>query len=57
VRVARCGLTGTRTASIAIAANAIAEKNPYCGKHVMFGEILERLVIEATTASIKGNLE
>ena len=48
--------TGTGTDSIAIAADPIAEKVQYCGKHVVFGEVLARLVIEAITSSIKGNL-
>ncbi len=47
--------TGTGTDSIAIAANPIAEKIQYCGKHVVFGEILARLVMEAVTSSVKGN--
>ena len=47
--------TGTGTDSIAIAADPMAEKIQYCGKHVVFGEILARLVIEAVTSSIKRN--
>jgi hypothetical protein len=42
---------------MATGANPIAEKNPCCGRHVMLGEILTRLGIEAIVASIKGNLE
>ena len=49
--------TGTGTDSIAIAADPMAEKIQYCGKHVVFGEILACLVIEAVTSSIKGNFE
>jgi adenosylcobinamide hydrolase len=48
--------TGTGTDSIAIAADPKAEKMQYCGKHVLFGEILARLVIEALTSSIKGTV-
>jgi adenosylcobinamide amidohydrolase len=47
--------TGTGTDSIVIAADPKAEKMQYCGKHVLFGEILARLVIEALTSSIKGS--
>ena len=47
--------TGTGTDSMAIAADPKAEKIKYCGKHVVFGEILARLVIEAVTSSINGN--
>jgi adenosylcobinamide amidohydrolase len=47
--------TGTGTDSIAIAADPQAEKIHYCGKHVLFGEIFARLVIEAVTSSIKGS--
>ena len=47
--------TGTGTDSIAIAVNPIAEKIQYCGKHVVFGEILARLVMEAVTSSVKGD--
>ena len=47
--------TGTGTDCIAVAADPQAEKIQYCGKHVVFGEILARLVIEAVSFSIKGN--
>jgi len=47
--------TGTGTDCIAVAADPQAEKIQYCGKHVVFGEILARLVIEAVSSSIKGN--
>jgi adenosylcobinamide amidohydrolase len=46
--------TGTGTDSIAIAADSKAKKIQYCGKHVVFGEILARLVIEAVISSIDG---
>lgn len=49
--------TGTGTDSIAIAVDPMAEKIQYCGKHVVFGEIMARLVIEAVTSSIKGSFE
>jgi len=48
--------TGTGTDSVIIAADPKAEKMQYCGKHVLFGETLARLVIEALTSSIKGSL-
>ena len=47
--------TGTGTDSIAIAADPKSEKIQYGGKHVLFGETLARLVIEALTSSIKGS--
>lgn len=47
--------TGTGTDAIAIAADPTAEKIKYCGKHVLFGELLARLVIDAVTSSIKGS--
>lgn len=45
--------TGTGTDCIAIASDPKAQKLQYCGKHVLFGETLARLVIEAVTSSIK----
>jgi adenosylcobinamide amidohydrolase len=48
--------TGTGTDCIAVSADPRAEKIQYCGKHVVFGEILARLVIEAVTSSIKGTV-
>ena len=47
--------TGTGTDCIAIAADPQAEKIQYCGKHVLFGELLANSVIEAVTSSIKGS--
>jgi len=47
--------TGTGTDSIAIAADPRAGKIHYCGKHVIFGEVLARLVIRAVTSSIGGD--
>jgi len=44
--------TGTGTDAIAIAGGHGSIKVQYCGKHVIFGEILARLVIEAVTSSI-----
>ena len=55
--VSNATATGTGTDSIAIAVDPMAEKIQYCGKHVVFGEIMARLVIEAVTSSIKGNFE
>ncbi len=45
--------TGTGTDAIAIAAGHGSIKIKYCGKHVIFGEILANLVIEAVTSSLK----
>jgi adenosylcobinamide amidohydrolase len=45
--------TGTGTDAIAIASGHGSIKINYCGKHVIFGEILANLVIEAVYASIK----
>jgi adenosylcobinamide hydrolase len=45
--------TGTDAIAIACACGPGAIKVQYCGKHVVFGEILANLVIEAVTSSIK----
>ncbi len=45
--------TGTGTDAIAVAADPQADKIPYCGKHVLFGELLANLVIDAVTSSIR----
>ena len=44
--------TGTGTDAIAIASGQGPIEIAYCGKHVLLGEILARLVIEAVTSSI-----
>lgn len=44
--------TGTGTDAIAIAGGHGSIGVQYCGKHVIFGEILAKLVIEAVTSSI-----
>lgn len=44
--------TGTGTDSIAVVCGHGPEKVRYCGKHVLFGEILGRLVNDAVTSSI-----
>lgn len=44
--------TGTGTDALAIVSGAGPETIRYCGKHVLFGEVLGRLVIEAVTASV-----
>ncbi|WP_305909966.1 adenosylcobinamide amidohydrolase [Methylomarinum sp. Ch1-1] len=44
--------TGTGTDSCAIVSAYDGQPVTYCGKHVMFGEILAQLVIEALSASI-----
>lgn len=53
--VSEAPATGTGTDAIAIAADPQADKIQYCGKHVLFGELLANLVIEAVTSSIKGS--
>jgi len=45
--------TGTGTDAVAIASGHGSIKISYCGKHVVFGEILAKLVIEAVVSSIK----
>jgi adenosylcobinamide hydrolase len=49
--------TGTGTDAIAIAGGHGSIKVQYCGKHVIFGEILAKLVIEALTSSLHGKAE
>lgn len=48
--------TGTGTDSIAIASDPASTELRYCGKHVIFGEKLANLIIEAVTSSLKWNL-
>lgn len=45
--------TGTGTDSIAIAAAGNSKEIAYCGKHLLFGEILGRLTIDALTDSLE----
>jgi len=45
--------TGTGTDAVAIAGGHGSISVEYCGKHVIFGEILANLVIAAVTSSIK----
>ena len=45
--------TGTDAIAIACACGHGTTNVQYCGKHVVFGEILANLVIEAVTSSIK----
>lgn len=51
--VSEAPATGTGTDAIAIACGHGSIKIQYCGKHVVFGEILANLVIEAVTSSIR----
>ena len=44
--------TGTGTDSIAVVSGHGPERVRYCGKHVLFGEVLGRLTTEAVTSSI-----
>jgi adenosylcobinamide amidohydrolase len=46
--------TGTGTDAIAVVNGSGPESVRYCGKHVIFGEILASAVIEATTESLRG---
>ena len=48
--------TGTGTDAIAIVSGHGPGEIKYCGKHVLFGEVLGRLVIEAVTSSISWEL-
>jgi adenosylcobinamide hydrolase len=50
--VSRAVATGTGTDAVAVACRPGAQPMHYCGKHVLFGEILARLVIESLHASI-----
>ena len=47
--------TGTGTDAIAVANGAGPETIRYCGKHVLFGEMLASAVIEAITKSLSDN--
>ncbi len=49
--------TGTGTDSAAIVSGHGPEKVGYCGKHVLFGEMLGRMVNEAVSASIAWDIE
>ena len=51
--VSEAPATGTGTDAIASACGHGSIKIQYCGKHVVFGEILANLVIEAVTSSIR----
>ncbi len=44
--------TGTGTDSVAVVSGHGSETVGYCGKHVLFGEVLGRMVIETVAASI-----
>ena len=45
--------TGTGTDSVAMVSGHSAETISYCGKHVLFGEILGRMVTETVASSIE----
>jgi adenosylcobinamide amidohydrolase len=47
--------TGTGTDSVAVISGEGSVKLQYCGKHVLFGELLARAVIQAITSSLKGD--
>lgn len=46
--------TGTGTDAIAVASGFGPKEVRYCGKHVLFGEMLASAVIEAVTSSLAG---
>lgn len=48
--------TGTGTDSIAVVSGHGPETMRYCGKHVLFGEVLGRLATDAVTSSIDWDL-
>jgi adenosylcobinamide amidohydrolase len=50
--VSRAIATGTGTDAIAVANGTGPETIRYCGKHVLFGEMLASAVIEAITTSL-----
>lgn len=50
-------VTGTGTDAVAIVSGHGPEVVGYCGKHVVFGEILGRLVTKTVTSSIAWELE
>ncbi len=54
-RVSENQATGTGTDAIAIASGYGPVEVNYCGKHVIFGELLANLVIAAVTSSLAGN--
>ncbi|WNO07972.1 adenosylcobinamide amidohydrolase [Teredinibacter sp. KSP-S5-2] len=45
--------TGTGTDSVAVVSGQGPEQVHYCGKHVLFGELLGKAVIEAVSSSIQ----
>lgn len=49
--------TGTGTDSVAVVSGQGPQTVGYCGKHVLFGEMLGRMVTEAVSASIVWDLE
>lgn len=49
--------TGTGTDSVAIVSGQGPETVGYCGKHVLFGEMLGRMVTEAVSSSIAWDIE
>ena len=49
--------TGTGTDAIAVANGAGPETIRYCGKHVLFGEMLASAVIEAITKSLSNRIQ
>ena len=44
--------TGTGTDSVVLVSNVGKKNVSYCGKHVVFGEVLGRLVYQAVASSI-----
>jgi adenosylcobinamide amidohydrolase len=56
-RVSNDLATGTGTDAIVCACSNSSDSIQYCGKHLIFGEVLARLVIEALTPAIKWELD
>ena len=48
--------TGTGTDSVVVVSGHGPDEVQYCGKHVLFGELLGKAVIEAVSASIQWNM-
>ena len=54
--VSRTIATGTGTDAIAVAGGSGSGTIRYCGKHVLFGEMLASVVIEAITESLRDRI-
>ena len=56
-RVSNKVATGTGTDAIALACRPDSYEIKYCGKHLIFGELLGRLMMETLTSTIRWELE